>query len=207
MTKFLIPVQEMHPHRAQVQDLLSNTLVSPRALTLTSAGPADAHWLMDSPPAGSLSQETTSHMFVGTRASPKVPGQRVKLDWTQGSSQDPVAQAWNAWEPWIVVPRSHCLSCVPLSTPQLCPLNYLGRKQESVGHIRVKGSSLTKLIPIREFRLCKVEATCSHSEMCKQISFPGFCSTLRHFLLTSGNQEWEWSGDRKEVMRINLESH
>lgn len=43
MTKFLTAVQEMHPHLVQVQGLLTNALVSPRALTLISPGPADAH--------------------------------------------------------------------------------------------------------------------------------------------------------------------
>ena len=43
MTTFLIPVQEMYPHLVQVQDLLTSALVSPRALTLVSPWPGDAH--------------------------------------------------------------------------------------------------------------------------------------------------------------------
>lgn len=96
---------------------------------------------MDRLPARNGSQETASHMFGEKQQALKVPGMRAKLEWTQGAAQDPPC-----------VPCTEHTQKVRLFVmclPPTLPLNYLERNKKSLGHTRVKGSSLEKQIPMR----------------------------------------------------------
>lgn len=84
MTDFLTGIYEMRPYLAQVQDLLMKALLSPQALILGSPRPTSAQWLMDS----GWSQETAARTFGEKQQALKIPGMKVKIDWTQGTSQD-----------------------------------------------------------------------------------------------------------------------